>query len=131
MAWHHMSTIPYNELTHWGQVMDICVCNLTTIGSDNGLSSGQNQAIIWANAGILLIGTLGTNFSEILIKLRTFFFSRKCLSKCLSGKCQQFCHGLNVLMMMQFIDAYMSHPESVLLLSFSSQFKFGENLCSL
>ena len=57
MAWHHMSTKPYNELTQWGQVMDICVGNLTTIGLDYGLSSGQNQGIIWANAGILLIGT--------------------------------------------------------------------------
>ena len=43
----------------------ICVGNLTIIGSDNGLSPGRRQAIIWPNAGILLIGPLGTNFSEI------------------------------------------------------------------
>ena len=42
---------------------------LTIIGSDNGLSPGQGQAIIWTNAGILLIGPLGTNFSEISIKV--------------------------------------------------------------
>ena len=42
----------------------ICVGNLTIIGSDNGLSPGRRQAIIWTNAGILLIGPLGTNFSE-------------------------------------------------------------------
>ena len=53
-------------LTHWGRVMHICVGKLTNIGSDNGLSPGRRQAIIWTNAGILLIGTLGTNFSEIL-----------------------------------------------------------------
>ena len=41
----------------------ICVSKLTNIGSDNGLSPGRRQAIIWTNAGILLIGPLGTNFS--------------------------------------------------------------------
>ena len=46
-----------------------CVGNLTIIGSDNGLSPGRHQAIIWTNAGILLIGPLGTNFSEILIEI--------------------------------------------------------------
>ena len=43
----------------------ICVTNLTIIGSDNGLSPGRRQAIIWTNAGILLIGPLETKFSEI------------------------------------------------------------------
>ena len=33
----------------------ICVINLTIIGSDNGLSPGRRQAIIWTNAGILFI----------------------------------------------------------------------------
>ena len=33
--------------------------DLTVIGSDNGLSSGRHQAIIWTNEEILLIGTLG------------------------------------------------------------------------
>ena len=33
-------------LTHWGQVMHICASKLNSIGSDNGLSSGQCQAII-------------------------------------------------------------------------------------
>ena len=45
-----------DELTHWGRVMHICIGNLTIIGSDNGLSPGRRQAIIWTNAGILLIG---------------------------------------------------------------------------
>ena len=47
---------------------------LTIIGSDNGLSPGRRQAIIWTNAGILLIRTLGTNFSEILTEIRAFSF---------------------------------------------------------
>ena len=46
------------------------------IGSDGVLSPGWHQAIIWTNAGILLIGTLGTNFSETWIKY-IFFFIRK------------------------------------------------------
>ena len=68
-------------LTHWGRVTHICVCNLTIIGSDNGLSPGRRQAIIWTSAGILLIGTLGTNFSEISIGVPTFH-SRKFTWKC-------------------------------------------------
>ena len=36
----------------------------TIIGSDNGLSPGRRQAIIWSNAELLLNGPLGTNFSE-------------------------------------------------------------------
>ena len=51
------------NLTHWGRVTHICVGNLTIIGPDNGLSPGRRQAIIWTNAGILLIGPWGTNFS--------------------------------------------------------------------
>ena len=49
--------------------MHICINKLTIIGSDNGLSPGRRQAIIWTNDGILLIGPLGTNFSEILIEI--------------------------------------------------------------
>ena len=63
-------------LTHWGRVTHICVGKPTTIGSDNGLSPGWRQAIIWTIAGILLIGPLGTNFSEILIGIQTFSFKK-------------------------------------------------------
>ena len=59
-------------LTHWGRVTHICVNKLTIIGSDNGLSPDRRQAIIWSNAGILLIGTLGTDFSEIMIEILIF-----------------------------------------------------------
>ena len=48
-------------LTHWGRVTHICVGNLAIIGSDNGLSPDRRQAIIWTNAGILLIGPFGTS----------------------------------------------------------------------
>ena len=67
----------YNtDSTHWGRVTHICVSKLTIIGSDNGLSPGQRQAIIWTNAGILLIAPLGTNFSEIFIEIYTFSFKK-------------------------------------------------------
>ena len=52
----------------------ICVSKLTIIGSGNGLSPGRRQAIIWTNVGILLIQTLGTNFSEILGEIHSFSF---------------------------------------------------------
>ena len=39
--------------------------NLPPLVSGNGLSPGRRQTIIWANAGIVLIGTLKTNLSEI------------------------------------------------------------------
>ena len=62
-----------NGLTHWGRVTHICVSKLTIIGSDNGLSPGRRQAIIWTNAWILLIWTLGTNFSEIISNISCIF----------------------------------------------------------
>ena len=34
----------------------MCVSILAIIGADNGLSPSGRQAIIWTNAGILLIG---------------------------------------------------------------------------
>ena len=75
----------------------ICVGKLTIIGSDNGLSPGRRQAIIWTNAGILLIEPLGTNFNEILIKINIFSFKKMHL-KMSFGKWRPFCLSLNVLM---------------------------------
>ena len=66
----------HKALTHWGRVTHICVVKLTIIGSDNGLSPGRRQAIIWTNAGILLIQPLRTNFSEILIGIQTSSFKK-------------------------------------------------------
>ena len=66
----------YRQLTHWGRATLICVGKLTIIGSDNGLSPGRRQAIIWTTAGILLIRPLGTNFNEILIGIQTFSFKK-------------------------------------------------------
>ena len=52
--------------------MHICLSKLTIIGSDNDLSPGRRKAIIWTNAGILSIWTLGTNVSEILSETHIF-----------------------------------------------------------
>ena len=76
--------------------MHICVSELTIIGSDNGLSPGRCQAIIWNNAGLLLIEPLGTNFSEISIGIQTFSFKKMHLNVS-SAKWRPFCLGLNVL----------------------------------
>ena len=74
----------------------ICVGKLINIASDNGLSPGRRQAIIWTNAEILLIGPLGTNLSEILIEIQIFSFNKIRL-KVSSAKCRPFCLGLNEL----------------------------------
>ena len=74
----------------------ICAPNLPIIGSDNGLSPGQRQAVTWTNAGLLLIRHLGTNFGEIIIGIQTFSFKKMHL-KMSSAKWRPFCLGLNVL----------------------------------
>ena len=74
----------------------ICVSKLTIIGSDDGLSPYRHQAIILTNAEILLIGPLGTNFSEILIEIHAFSFKKMHL-KMSSEKWRPFCLGLHVL----------------------------------
>ena len=68
MSWINMLRLEH----YWGRVTHICLSKLTIIGSDNVLSPGRHQAIIRTNAGILLIGPLGTNFSEMLIKTNIF-----------------------------------------------------------
>ena len=88
--------LPSLCLTHWGRVRHVCVSKLAIIGSDYGLSPDRRQAIIWTNAGLLLIGPLGTNFSKISIEILTFSFKKMHL-KLSSAKRRPFCLGLNVL----------------------------------
>ena len=73
-----------------------CAGKLAIIGSDNGLSTGRRQAIIWTNAEILLIGPLGTNFSEIFIGIHTFSFKKLHL-KMSFAKWRPLCLNLNLL----------------------------------
>ena len=83
-------------LTHWGRVTHICVSELTITGSDNGLSPGRRQAIIWNNAGLFLIEPLGTNVREISIGIQTFT-SKKMHLNMSSAKWRPLCLVLNVL----------------------------------
>ena len=59
-------------LFRWGRVTQRCVIKVTIIGSDNG----RRRAIIWFNAGILLIGPLEANLSDILVEIHTFSFKK-------------------------------------------------------
>ena len=81
-------------LTHLPLVPHLCVSesNRVNIGSDNGLSPILRQAIISTNDGLLSIGPLGSNFSEILIKIPNFSFTKMHL-KISSAKWRPFCPG--------------------------------------
>ena len=81
--------------SHWGRVMHLCISKQTIISSDNGLSPGRCQAIIWTSAGTLLTEPLGTNFILILIEILTSSFKKMHLK--MSGKWHPFCLSLNVL----------------------------------
>ena len=64
-----MKNIGTDEIIYFAvmlRVTHICDSKLTIIGSNNALSPGRRQTIIWRNAGKLLIGPLGTNFRENL-----------------------------------------------------------------
>ena len=58
--------------------------------------AGRRRTIIWSNAGLLLIGSLGTNFSELLFAIQTFSL-KKIRLQVSFAKWQPFCLGLNVL----------------------------------
>ena len=98
--------------THWGRVTHICVSKININASDNGLSPGRRQAIIWTNADLLSIGRLETIFSETLIQSRSFSFKKMHL-KMSSVKSHLFCLGLNVLI--KSIGIYGKWPHTVCL----------------
>ena len=88
----------FYDLTHWGRLTNICVDNLTIIGSDNSLLPGRRQTIIWTNAGLFLIGPLETNFSEILIEIFAFPLQEMYMkTSSTTTKWWPFCLGLNVI----------------------------------
>ena len=76
------SEISLISLNQWSRVAHLCISKLNIIDSDN--------------AGILLIGNLGTNLSEILSKIHAFSFKKMHL-KILSVKRRQFRSNLNEL----------------------------------
>ena len=85
-------------LTHWGRATLICVSKLTIVGSNNDLPPGRYQAIIWINAGILLIRPLEITFSEIIIDIYTFSFKKMHLKTSSRSLWWPFCLGLDMLM---------------------------------
>ena len=58
--------------------------------------AGVRPAIIWTNAGLLFIGPLGINFSDILIEIIIFSFKKMHL-KTSSAKWRLCRFGLNEL----------------------------------
>ena len=66
--------------------------NWVNIVSDNGLSPGRRQAIIWNNADILSIRPPGTHFNEILFEINLFSFKKMRLNMS-SAKLWPFCPG--------------------------------------
>ena len=85
-----------SNLTHWGWETHIYVSKIIIVGSDSGLSPDWRPAIIWTNAGILLIRPFGINFSGILIEINTFSF-KKMYSEMPSAKWRLFHLGLDKL----------------------------------
>ena len=92
----HVNLALWGVINSLGPSAHICDSKLIITGSDNDLSPGRHQAIIWTNDGILLIGPLGTNFSEILFEIHIFSF-KKIHLKMSSGNWRPFRLGLNVL----------------------------------
>ena len=89
--WRYLSlvwSICSSKVNSLSRVTHICVTKLTIIGSDNGL--------VPTSAGILLIRTLETNFSEILGKIHSFSFKKMHL-KMSSANGHLFSLGLNEL----------------------------------
>ena len=85
-----------SDLTHWGRATHICVGYLSIIGSDNGLSPGLRQAIIWTNDGILLIRPLGKKLQWNFNRNPNIFIKKMHL-KLSSVKWRPFILGPNVL----------------------------------
>ena len=127
----------------------ISASELIIIGSDNGLAPGRSQTIIWTIDGLLLIGPLGTNFSEIIIGIQTISFKKMHL-KMTSAKWCPFCLGLNVLI--NYETCFVMHaiilfectwrsftwhckkmlgssPDELLICGFSSRMLSGPNTC--
>ena len=81
---HYLTFCPTGEQSPMEEVGNTVITSGDTmlsvlgvlVGSFNGLSPVQHQAIIWTSAAILLIGPLVTNFSEISIKIYKFSFKK-------------------------------------------------------
>ena len=128
------ATIAELYINHWGRVRHICVSNLTIIASDNFLSPGWRQTIIWC--WNIVNSTLGTHFSEILSESHTFSIKKMhtkmspissrsqcvevgwpwlCLSNCMTWQWQ---NGNNIRLKRFYV-----HKGSTLNISMATQYK--------
>ena len=124
----HRGALFHSWLTHWGRVRYICIGKVTIIDSDNGLSPGRHQAIIWTSAGILLIWPFRTNFSEILIEIHTYSFIKMHL-KLSCAKSQPFYLGLNVSRKLDNISYMFIWSQEAYILSWAAKnFVLSERL---
>ena len=71
--------------------------NSVSIGSCNGLSAVQRQAITWTNTAKMSISPSRTNFIEIWIEIKKNFSFMKRRLKRSSAKWRPFCPGRNEL----------------------------------
>ena len=98
------------HLTHLLLVLHIWSMNRESICSDNGLSPIRRQAIILTNADLLSIWSLlGTNFSDTLIKIQNFSFTKMHL-KVSSAKGRPFCPGGGGGVNMTRYGQWQAHP---------------------
>ena len=66
--------------------------NWVSIGSDNDLSPIRRQAIILTNAGLLSIGPLGTNFTEIRLEKTKIFIHENVFENVVCKNGSHFVH---------------------------------------
>ena len=98
--------------THWGQVTHICVRNLTTIRSDNGMLPCRRQAIIWTKTGIsLIIGFIPKHKLQLNLNRKSSIFIQEKSFAMPSVKLRPFCLGLYVFKKCgEGVSSYAFHP---------------------
>ena len=69
---HSAYDVLINTLIIFPQCLIYASVNCVIIGSGKGLPPVRRQAITWTNANLLSIKHLGTNISEIRIKIKTY-----------------------------------------------------------
>ena len=101
---HYAKQMQINQLTHLPLVAHTYM--------RQWIAPIRGQAGIWTNAGLLSIGPLGTNFSEILIKIQNFSFMKMHL-KISSVKWRPFCPRGDELMRVKLTTAEMWSPPDI------------------
>ena len=104
----------------------VCVSKLTIIGSDNGLSPGWRQAIIWSNAGILLVRNLRNKF-HWNYKQNSYIIIKKMHLNVSSEKWWPFCLGFNVLRYVNIFCPFSTFKHHTLLKFIPKERKYIHN----